>query len=98
MFGKNEWEEKYLSKEEFMPKILNESFLSELGHAHLTDTENELLNKNFKFQDIDELLEALNNTEAKEEYNKLLNRISNRATILKKLMKTVSNPVEKKKN
>ena len=54
--------------------------------------------KNFKFEDIDELLEALNNTEAKEEYNKLLNRISNRATILKKLMKTVSNPVEKKKN
>ena len=47
MFGKNEWEEKYLSKEEFMPKILNESFLSELGHAHLTDTENELLNKKF---------------------------------------------------
>ena len=91
MFGKNEWEEKYLSKEEFMPKILNESFLSELGHAHLTHTENELLNKNFK-------LEALNNTETKEEYNKLLNRISDRATIFKKLMKAVSNPVEKKKN
>ena len=41
-------------------------------------------------------MEVLNNAEAKEEYNKLFNRISNRTTIFKKLVKTVSNSVEKK--
>ena len=81
VFGKNEWEEKYLGKEEFMPKILKKSFLSELGHASLSENENEVLNKNFGFENIDELVEAFNNTETKEEYNKLFNRISDRAII-----------------
>ena len=101
VFGKNEWKEKYLCKDQFMPKILKKSPLSELGHALLFEKENELLNKNFGFEDIDELVEALNNTETKEEYNKLFNRISDRAIISEKLIKTVSNLVErerKKKN
>ena len=85
VFGKNEWKERHLSKEEFMPKILEKSFLSELDHASLSEKENELLNKNFGFENIDELVEAFNNTEAKEEYNKLFNPISNRAIILKKI-------------
>ena len=41
-------------------------------------------------------MEAFNNRETKEEYNKLFNRISDRAIILKKPVKTVSNPVEEK--
>ena len=96
VFGKNEWKEKYLGKKEFMPKILKKRFLSELGHAPLPEKENELLNKNFGFENIDELVEAFNNRETKEEYNKLFNRIRDRAIILKKLVKTVSNPVEEK--
>ena len=81
-----------------MPKILKKRFLSELGHASLSEKENELLNKKFGFESIDGLVEAFNNTETKEDYNKLLNRISGRAIIFKNLVQTVSNPVEKKKN
>ena len=79
-----------------MPKMLKKSCLSELGHALLSEKENGLLNKDFGFKNIDELVEAFNNTETKEEYNKLFNRISDRAIISKKLVKTVSNSVEKK--
>ena len=95
VFGKNEWKERYLGKEEFMPKILKKSFLSELGYTSLSEKGNELLHKKFGFENIDELVEAFNNTETKEEYNKLFNCISNWAIIFKKLTKTVSNPVEK---
>ena len=98
VFSKNEWKERDLRREEFMPKILEKHFLSEMGYTPLSERENELLNENFGLEDIDKLVEAFNNTEAKEEYNNLLNRISNRTSILKKLVKTVSNPVEKKKN
>ena len=42
-------------------------------------------------------MEVFNNTETKEEYNKLFSHISDREIILKILVKTVSNPVEKKK-
>ena len=97
VFGENEWKERDLRKEEFMPKILKRSFLSELGYIPLSEKKDELLNKHFKFENIDELLEAFNNTDTKEEYNKLFDRISNQAIILKKLVKTVSNPVEKKR-
>ena len=98
VFGKNEWNEKYLGKENFIPKILKKIFLSELGYTPLSEKENELLNRNFTFESIDELVEAFNNTETKEECNNLFNRISDRAIILNKLVKTVSNHVEKKKN
>ena len=95
VFGENEWKERDLRKEEFMPKILKRSFLSELGYIPLKKKD-ELLNKYFKFENIDELLEAFNNTETKEEHNKLFDGISKQAIIFKKLVKIVSNPVEKK--
>ena len=64
-----------------MPKTLENVFLNEIGYASLTDKENELLNEKFEFKNIDELAEAFNDTETKEKYNKLFNRISNRAII-----------------
>ena len=36
VFGENEWKERDLRKEEFMPKILKRSFLSELGYIPLS--------------------------------------------------------------
>ena len=96
VFGKNEWKDRHLGKEEFMPKILKESFLSELGHASLSEKENELLNKRCGSENIDELVEALIIQRLQEEYNKLFNRISDWAIILKKLVKTLSNSVKKK--
>ena len=59
MFGKNEWKERRLGKEEFIPNILKNSFLSKLGHVSLSQKENGLLNKNVGFENID-------NTETKE--------------------------------
>ena len=79
-----------------MSEIPKKSFLSELGYTPLSEKENELRNKHFKFEDIDKLEETFNNTETKEEYNIFFNRISNWAIIFKKLVKTVSNFVEKK--
>ena len=81
-----------------MPKISEKFFLDEIGYTPVSKEENELLNENFKFENIDELVKALNNTETEEEYSKVFNRISNRATIFKKLMKTVSDSVGEKKN
>ena len=57
------------------------SFLNELGCTELSEKENELLNKHFSFENVDQLVEAFNNTETKEEHNKLLNGIKNRAII-----------------
>ena len=98
VFGKNVWKEKDPGKEEFMPTNPKKSFLNELGYTELSEKENELLNKHFNFENIDDLVGAFNNTETKEEYNTLFDRINNREIILEKLVKTISNPVEKKKN
>ena len=81
-----------------MLKISEKIFLGEIGYTPVSKEQNELLNENFKLENIDELVKTLNNTETEEEYSKVFNRISNRATIFKKLTKTVSDPVEKKKN
>ena len=47
-----------------MPKILKKSF--ELGYTTLSEKENELLNKHFKLENIDKLVEALNNKETEK--------------------------------
>ena len=39
---------------------------SELGYTTLSEKENELVNKHFKLENIDKLVEALNNTETKK--------------------------------
>ena len=77
MFGKNEWKEKDPGKEELMPKNPKKSFLNELGYTELSEKENELLNKHFNFENIDDIVGAFNNTETKEEYNTLFDRINN---------------------
>ena len=59
VFGKKEWKERRLGKEEFIPNILKNSFLSKLGPVSLSQKENGLLNTNFGFENID-------NTETKE--------------------------------
>ena len=55
------------------------------------EKENELLNKNFELKD------DLENAATKEDYDNLFNNISNRVNILKKLVKTVADNVEKKR-
>ena len=97
VFGKNEWKERDLCKEELMSKILEKSFLNEIGYTSLTDKKNKLLNKNSGFENTGELVKPLNNTKTEEEYLELFKRITSWRNIFEKLTKTVSNPVEKKK-
>ena len=93
MFGEREWKEKDFDKKKkrFMPKDLERTILERLGHAPLPEKENELLNKNFELKD------DLENAATKEDYDNLFNNISNRVNILKKLVKTVADNVEKKR-
>ena len=56
VFGEREWKEKDLRKKRFMPKYFSgRSFLERLGYTPLSEKENELLDKNFKYNNIDNL-------------------------------------------
>ena len=81
-----------------MPKISEKIFLNEISYTLLTNKENELLNRDFRFKNIDELVESLNNTKAEEEYIELFNRISKRIDILKKINRNSIQSCRKKKN
>ena len=79
-FLRNERKERDLSKKEFMPEILDET-----SYVSLTNKENNLLNKNFGFKIINELVNTLNNTKTEEEYTKLFESIISRRNIFKKI-------------
>ena len=92
VFGENEWKERDLSNEKLMPKTFKLSFLEKYDHTPLSEKENELLDR-----DIDELVDAFNNTKTSEELDELFNKISNKSSTLKKLVKIVPNITEKKR-
>ena len=72
-------------------------FWKDLDIDHCLKKEIELLNKNFGYKDIDELEVVLNDAEAKEEYDQLVNFFGNRVNIFKKLVKTLEVKKKKKK-
>ena len=96
VFGENEWKEKYLVDENFMPKIFKLNFLQEYNPTPLSEKENELLNRDFGYKNIDELAFAFNNTKTDEEHDELFDKIVNKLSSLKKLLKIVSSETEKK--
>ena len=96
-FGENEWKEKYLVDEKFMPKIFKLNFLQEYNPTPLSEKENELLNRDFGYKNIDELAFAFNNTKTDEEHDELFDKIVSMLNTLKKLVKTVSSETEKKR-
>ena len=100
VFGEREWKEKDLRKKRFMTKdFLEKSFLERLGYTPLSEKENKLLDKNFKLKNIDKLKkDDLEKVATGEEYDKLFNFINKRVNVLKKLVKTVADNVEKKKS
>ena len=97
VFGENERKERYIGNEEFMPKPFKLSFLEEHNHSPLSDTEIELLDRDFGYKNIDELVDAFNNKKTNEQLNKLFNKIANKLSTLKKLVKMVSDATEKKR-
>ena len=96
VFGKNEWEEKYLGDEKYMPKTFKLNFFQKYNKTPLSEKENELLNRDFGYKNIDELAFAFNNTKTDEERDELFDKIVNKLSTLKKLVKIVSSETEKK--
>ena len=98
VFGKNEWEEKdFPINEYYMPKTFKFSFLEKNNQTELSEKENELLYRYFKYKNIDELVAAFKNTKTDNELDELFDKIVNRLKIFKKLIDTMSNITEKKR-
>ena len=95
VFGENEWKERYIGNEEFMRKPFKLSFLEEHNPSPLSDTETELLDRDLGYKNIDELVDAFDNTKTDEELDELFHEITSKLTVLKKLINTASNITEK---
>ena len=95
VFGENVWKEKHFGDEKFMPKTFKLNFLQEYNQTPLSEKENKILNRNFGYEN-DELAFAFNNTKTDEERDELFDKIVNKLSTLKKLVKIVSSETEKK--
>ena len=97
VFGKNEWKERDSGNERFIPKTFKLSFLEEHDQTELSEKQNKLLDRDFGYKNIDELVVAFNNTKTDEEFDELFDKIVNKFTLLKKLINTASDITEKKR-
>ena len=95
VFGENEWKEKDIpGNEKYMPKTFKLSFLEKNYQTELSEKENKLLDRDFGYKNIDELIFDFDNTKTDEEFDELFDKTET----LKNLVKIVSNEFEKKKN
>ena len=98
MFGENEWKERDIpGNEKYMPKGSKFSFLEKNYKTELSKKENELLDRNVGYKNIDELLAVFNNTKTDKMLDELFDKIDNRLKILKKLIEAVSDITERKR-
>ena len=79
-----------------MPKTFKLNFFQKYNKTPLSEKENELLNRDFGYKNIDELAFAFNNTKTDEERDELFDKIVNKLNTFKKLVKIVSSESEKK--
>ena len=94
----NEWKEKDIpGNEKFIPKTFKLIFLENNNQTELSEKEDELLYRYFKYKNIDKLVVAFNNTKTDEKLYKLFDKIVNRLKIFKKLINIVSNITEKER-
>ena len=77
--------------------FLEKNILERFGYTPLSEKENELLDKNFEYENIDKLKDDLKKAATEEDYDKLFNFINKRMNVLKKLVKTVADNVEKER-
>ena len=80
-----------------MPKTFKLIFLESNNQTELSEKEDELLYRYFKYKNIDKLVVAFNNTKTDEKLYKLFDKIVNRLKIFKKLINIVSNITEKER-
>ena len=76
-------------------KLLSSVFQKKKNQTELSKKENRL-NRDFGYENIDELLAAFNNTKTNEERDKLFDKTKNKLNIFKKLNITVSDVTERK--
>ena len=79
-----------------MPRTFKLIFLEKYGRTLLLEKEKELLDRDFGYRNIDELVDAFNNTKTNKEFDKLFNKISNKLDTLKKFVNIVLDTAEKK--
>ena len=80
-----------------MSKTFELSFLEKNNRTELSEKENKLLYRYFKYKNINELMVAFNNTKTADTLDELFDKIVNKLTLLKKLIDTVSDITEKER-
>ena len=63
------------------------SFSEKNNQTKLSEKENELLDRNSGYKNIDELMAAFNNIKTDEEFDELFDKIDNKLSTFKKLVK-----------
>ena len=87
----------FLIMKVFMSKTFELSFLEKNNRTELSEKENKLLYRYFKYKNINELMVAFNNTKTADTLDELFDKIVNKLTLLKKLIDTVSDITEKER-
>ena len=82
--------------ERFIPRTLKKFFLEKYDQNPLSEKENELLDKNFEYKSIDELVDGFNNPKINEKLDESFDKITTRLNALKKLVKILSHTTKKK--
>ena len=73
------------------------NFLEKYDQTPLSKKENELLDRDFGYKNIDGLVDVFNNTKTNKQQNRLFDKINNELTTMKKLVNIVSNTTEKRR-
>ena len=89
-------EKRDLGNERFIPRTLKKFFLEKYDQNPLSEKENELLDKNFEYKSIDELVDSFNNPKINEKLDESFDKITTRLNALKNLVKILSDTTEKK--
>ena len=89
-------EKRDLGNERFIPRTLKKFFLEKYDQNPLSEKENELLDQNFEYKSIDELVDGFNNPKINEKLDESFDKITTRLNALKNLVKILSDTTEKK--
>ena len=76
---------RFVQKRIYAKVFFQKEVLEKHDRIPLSKKENELLDRDIGYKNIDELVEPFNHAETDEEFNELFDKIDNKLTTLKKL-------------
>ena len=76
---------RFVQKRIYAKVFFQKEVLEKHDHIPLSKKENELLDRDIGYKNIDELVEPFNHAETDGEFNELFDKIDNKLTTLKKL-------------